>query len=265
MQSTLESPTVHRPPEESGKRRRTLKLLHWDGVGCAERRYPGLVGGSGTTCCVVTDAGDPFEAGPELAGHPGSPGGLKPEMPRARPVEYRIGASAAIPAGDGEFDGASCHLLFGYLSRPERALAEMIRVTSRGGTVAISGVDGNCVWHEPCSPELNRELGAAMSELRGNGFDPMMGRRLFRLACEAGLGGIDVRVRPYDVVAGGIDEAGALVWGKRLEVLAGSLRRHGWSPARAGCLCSLLLEHLRDAQTFTYSVLVMVTGRKPAA
>jgi SAM-dependent methyltransferase len=54
--------------------------------------------------------------------------------PRA---EFRAGDAAAIPADDAAFDVAVSGLVLNFVPDPAAALAEMCRVTARGGRIAI--------------------------------------------------------------------------------------------------------------------------------
>jgi SAM-dependent methyltransferase len=53
-------------------------------------------------------------------------------------VEYRIGDAEALPFADGAFDAviSTCGIMF--VSRPEAAASELVRVTRKGGRVALT-------------------------------------------------------------------------------------------------------------------------------
>ena len=53
-------------------------------------------------------------------------------------VEYRIGDTEALPFADGEFNAviSTCGIMFA--SRPEAAASEVVRVTRKGGRVALT-------------------------------------------------------------------------------------------------------------------------------
>jgi ubiquinone/menaquinone biosynthesis C-methylase UbiE len=52
-------------------------------------------------------------------------------------VQFQVGDAENLPFGDGQFDIAVCRFAFHHFERPESVLAEMVRVTRAGGTVAI--------------------------------------------------------------------------------------------------------------------------------
>jgi SAM-dependent methyltransferase len=55
-------------------------------------------------------------------------------------VDVRQGTAEQLPYADGEFDAALSQLVVHFMSDPAAGLAEMVRVTRAGGTVAA------CVW-----------------------------------------------------------------------------------------------------------------------
>lgn len=57
------------------------------------------------------------------------------------PVEFRSGSVYALPLADGTFDGCYSFLTFDILEHPQKALAEIIRVTRSGGQVVLSAPD----------------------------------------------------------------------------------------------------------------------------
>ena len=53
-------------------------------------------------------------------------------------IQYRIGDAEALPFDDGEFDAviSTCGIMFA--SRPEAAASELVRVTRKGGRIALT-------------------------------------------------------------------------------------------------------------------------------
>lgn len=54
-----------------------------------------------------------------------------------RNTDYRLGDGEALPYADQTFDIVSCKLAFHYFHDPQRAIAEMQRVTRRGGRIVL--------------------------------------------------------------------------------------------------------------------------------
>jgi ubiquinone/menaquinone biosynthesis C-methylase UbiE len=55
-------------------------------------------------------------------------------------ADVREGEAEELPWASGEFDAALCQLVLGFMRDPDRGVAEMVRVTRPGGTVAA------CMW-----------------------------------------------------------------------------------------------------------------------
>lgn len=95
-------------------------------VGCGTGALTGeLAARLGLAAVVAVDPSGPFVAATRER-HPG--------------VEVRHGAAEQLPFPDAAFDAALAQLVVHFMKDPVRGLAEMGRVTRRGGTVAA------CVW-----------------------------------------------------------------------------------------------------------------------
>lgn len=246
--------------ERKTDRALTLEQLLWGGVregvavldlGCAagtiSRMMADLVGETGQVYGVDASDGRLAE-GRAMAGH--------------RPwIEYRAGDAARLPLPDASVDVAWSRFVFEYLPSPEAALAEMIRVTKPGGTVIVGDLDGNCVWHFPEDPVLAREIEQVLITL-GDGFRPFVGRALYTMFVDAGLGNVEVDVRAYHVLAGTIDAEHEAHWRMKIRGVGAAVERGGWPAARARALEERFLAYLQDPRTLTYSVLFTVRGVK---
>ncbi len=96
------------------------------------------------------------------------------------------GDAHRLPYGDGSFDIVFTHFVLLWLADPIGALAEMRRVTRRGGAVlALAEPDyGQRVDQPPALAELGRLQTRA---LRAQGADPEIGGRLGNLFSAAGF------------------------------------------------------------------------------
>lgn len=239
-------------------RRLTLEQLCWAGIKPGDRVLD-MGCAAGTTSRMIGELVGP---GGRVVGIDASreridQGMAHPEQIQS--IEYRQGDACLLPAADAEFDVSWSRFLFEYLNRPREALAELIRVTRPGGTVCVSDLDGNCIWHHPCSGALRSGLTEALRTL-GDSFNPHAGKQLYTLFYEAGLRDIEVDIRPYHSIIGTISRREHAHWQMKLEGVATALRRRGWSESKAAALVYAFSEHLRDPETMTYSVIFTVKG-----
>ena len=90
-------------------------------------------------------------------------------------ARFATGDICKMPFDDGVFDAALAHVVFCHLAEPEKALDEMIRVTRRGGRVAVfdnalagSPGSGWNSWYEATVPErvMKYEVGLRIMDGR---------------------------------------------------------------------------------------------------
>ncbi|WP_447598245.1 methyltransferase domain-containing protein [Nitrospira sp. Nam80] len=74
------------------------------------------------------------------------------------PIDYRQGDALQIQFPEKTFDVARAERLFPYLAAPERALSELIRVTKRGGVVALIEPDFETVMINVSNRTLVRKV-----------------------------------------------------------------------------------------------------------
>jgi len=105
------------------------------------------------------------------------------------PVEYRVMDAARLGFEGERFDGSRADRVLQHLADPERALAEMIRVTKPGGVVAISDTDWGMSAVDLSNRSMVRWMTTMIAENIPNGW---IGRQLPRLFRSAGLRAIEV-------------------------------------------------------------------------
>jgi ubiquinone/menaquinone biosynthesis C-methylase UbiE len=121
------------------------------------------------------------------------------------PVEFRVGDAHALDFADGAFDGARADRVHQHLEDPERALAELIRVTKSGGWVVVAEPDWGSLMVDAPDRETTE---AVLAAIAGRVRHPWMGRRLYGLFQRAGL--VEVSVVAGAAVLTNIAQADAL-------------------------------------------------------
>jgi SAM-dependent methyltransferase len=172
-------------------------------------------------------------------------------------VEHRQGDATALPFADAAFDAARSERLFLHLSHPERAVAEMVRVTRPGGRVVLMDTDWGTRSVDTPEVELERRMARVLSDLcLANGYS---GRRLYGMAVRAGLADVEVDLVPLYVTDYGL-------WRllSRMDVAGEQAVRAGALTADEVARLDESWRALGDAGTFfALTTMVMVSGRRP--
>jgi SAM-dependent methyltransferase len=180
-------------------------------------------------------------------------------------AQFEVADAQALPFASGRFDLVMGRFVLEYLPEKQRAVREMARVCRPRGKVLLQDLDGQLLWHYPEDDRLQKTTDKIVASLAKTGFDPFVGRKLFSLCLEAGLGEIGVQVEPYHLIAGKIDQYNLLLWQTKLEIARPQITKILGSDAAAQKFNAEYLAYLQRPDTFTYSCLFTVTGTKPAA
>lgn len=159
----------------------------WLDVGC----------GTGVLSQVILQFADPAKV--EGIDRSESFIGFAKEHVQDRRVQFEVGEAETLMADSGTFDAAVSGLVLNFISQPDRAVAEMRRVTRSGGVVAAY------VWDYAGGMQMMRHFWDAAIALDPNASELDQGRRfpmchpnaLSQLFESAGLH--DVEVRPIEV------------------------------------------------------------------
>ena len=170
-------------------------FLSWLGIP-AGRKWLDVGCGTGALCAAIVDRCSPTS----VAGVEPSEGFLKTATENlAGRAAFHQGSAAAIPLGDGSVDVVVSGLVLNFVPDQRAALAEMARVTGKGGTIAAY------VWDYAGRMELMRFFWDAAVELNSDAATLDEGVRfrlcrpeaLEKLFAGAGLEGVEVT--PIDI------------------------------------------------------------------
>jgi SAM-dependent methyltransferase len=118
-------------------------------------------------------------------------------------VDCRVADGRDMPFGPAAFDAAFAHWVLLHVDRPEAVVAEMRRVTRRGGRIMAVEIDWETIAVHPGGRDLTRRI---LHHSADRHLDAWMGRRLVDLFRRAGLR--DIVVEPVvDVDTGEGDRA----------------------------------------------------------
>ncbi len=104
-------------------------------------------------------------------------------------VDCRVADGRALPFGPAAFDAACAHWVLAHVDEPGAVIAEMKRVTRRGGRVMCIEIDWETMIVHPAPVALTRRI---LHHAQSRQVDAWSGRRLSPLFREAGLRGIVV-------------------------------------------------------------------------
>ena len=176
-------------------RRVAPQFLSWLGIP-AGRKWLDVGCGTGALCAAVLDSCAPST----VVGVEPSEGFLKTAMENlAGRATFHQGSATAIPLKDGSVDVVVSALVLNFVPDQPAALAEMARVTGKGGTIA------GYVWDYAGKMELIRCFWDAAVELDPNAAKLDEGARftlcrpdaLEKLFTGAGLRGVEIK--PLDI------------------------------------------------------------------
>ena len=170
-------------------------------------------------------------------------------------VEHLRGDALALPFRDGEFAATRSERLFQHLSAPERALAEMARVTRPGGRVVVMDTDWGSRSVDAPEPALERRMASVLAGLLANAYS---GRRLRGMFVRQGLAELEVEVFPTCVTGYGL-------WRllSRMEMAEAEAVRSGvMSPDEVRRLDEGLRAIDAEGAFFAVTNLVLVSGRR---
>jgi ubiquinone/menaquinone biosynthesis C-methylase UbiE len=109
-------------------------------------------------------------------------------------VVHREADAGALPFADASFDSCRSERLFQHLTHPERALAEMVRVTKPGGWVVVLDGEWGAMSVDTSEVDIERRLMRVKAErCFANGYS---GRRLYGMFRRSGLAEVSVEVLP---------------------------------------------------------------------
>lgn len=116
-------------------------------------------------------------------------------------VDCRVADGRSLPFGLAAFDAAFCHWVLLHVDRPDEVIAEMKRVTRRGGRVMSIEVDWETAMVHPGDRALTRRI---LNHSADRNLDPWIGRRLPGLYARSGL--VDIVIAPLVLIDQGHDD-----------------------------------------------------------
>lgn len=102
-------------------------------------------------------------------------------------IKFALGNVDDLEFEDGVFDLSYCRLVLMHVRTPIKTVAELKRVTKRGGVVAVSDQDDGGIIVYPELPKMMQIFSKYESWAKKRGEDRFIGRKLFSVLKQAGL------------------------------------------------------------------------------
>ena len=165
----------------------------------------------------------------------------------------------ALPFPDGAFDVVWTKYLLQWLKVPEKALAELKRVTKPGGFVVSCDYAGFGIEHFPIASDLDRQIREVISQL----VDCEIGRKVAPFMIALGFDDVGVKIETDTLftVIGRIDPERRWNWEKQLEAARPHIVQIMGSKTNADRLIERLLAHYDDPMTCSFTELYFTRGR----
>jgi ubiquinone/menaquinone biosynthesis C-methylase UbiE len=129
-----------------------------------------------------------------------------------RNVRFELGNIDNLRYDDGFFDLAYCNLVLMHMKNPVKTVAELKRVTKKGGIVAASDTDDGALLIHPPMPRFS-DLWSRFGEWANKrGMDRQIGRKLYSIFSETHLNPIKIHPIPMLATQQDPDELRGIVY-----------------------------------------------------
>ena len=168
-----------------------------------------------------------------------------------------------LPFDDNAYDFVFSRFVFEYLKYPQKALSEIKRVCRQNGTIMVQDIDGQFISQYPEDMELSENIKLIFQKInQSNGFDQIIGRKLFHLFRVNDIRQIDVQFEPYHLIYGEINSQEYDDWKNKLFTGKTHLEQHSDIEHNLNKYIELYLAYLKRDDTLSFSNLFTVYGIK---
>ena len=180
----------------------------------------------------------------------------------AKNVDFQQGDAYGSNLPADSFDLVHMRFVASTAGAPERLIHEAMRLTRRGGIVALQEPDASTLNCYPPHPAWDRLKAALLGAFSGVGADLELAKRLYAVVRQAGLE--DVQYRPFLIGVRSMDPMVDYL-PSTVESLRGTVIKLGLlSEAEFPVVLAECRSHLRNPETaFTMYTVAQVWGRKP--
>jgi SAM-dependent methyltransferase len=183
-----------------------------------------------------------------------------------RSIEFRL-MDLREPLDElGQFDFIWMRfVLEHYLKGAQDIIAMVERSLAPGGTLCLLDLDYNNLSHYPIKPKMEMVLQLLMQKMiQSYNFDPYVGRKLYTYLYDQSFREIRVNMIPHHLIYGDLRESDDFNWLKKIEMASVKARENfdAYPGGYEGFLEDFTA-FFRDPRRFTYTPLMICTGKKP--
>jgi ubiquinone/menaquinone biosynthesis C-methylase UbiE len=173
-------------------------------------------------------------------------------------LQFEQGDIFNLPFSDGYFDLVWSKYVLQWTNDPAAAVAELRRVTKRGGSVVCCNFDGFALTHWPEDEGLQRDAERVFSAL----IDPFVGRKMVSFFVQAGVTNVTVDFEPDRLFTtiGRIDPERRRNWVTQFGAIRPHVARILGSEHKADDFIERLLHFYDRPDTSSYTALYFVRG-----
>ncbi len=152
-----------------------------------------------------------------------------------------------------------------YLQGAVDIIENAARSLKPGGTLCLLDLDYNCLSHYPLPDQMEQTLKGIMEKImREYNFDPFAGRKLYTHMYDLGFEDIQVHLLPHHLMHGELKASDDFNWLKKVQMASVKARDlfNSYPGGHEGFFNDFI-KSAHDPRRFTYSPLIVCTGKKP--
>jgi ubiquinone/menaquinone biosynthesis C-methylase UbiE len=182
-------------------------------------------------------------------------------------MEFRVMDLRKPLNGLGQFDFIWIRFVLEYfLEGAKDIVTTLAGSLAPGGTMCLLDLDYNSMSHYPIKPEMEMVLKMIVQKMMHSyNFDPYAGRKLYAYLYDQGFRDIEVNMIAHHLIYGDLSDSDDFNWIKKIEMASVK----AWDtfeqyPGGHEGLVDDFTAFFHDPRRFTYTPLIICTGRKPA-
>jgi len=181
-------------------------------------------------------------------------------------IEFRLMDLRAPLDELGKFDFIWIRFVLEYyLEGSVDIIKNAAQSLKRDGTLCLLDLDYNCLSHYPMNPAMESVLMKIVRKMASKyNFDSFVGRKLYTYLYDLGFRDIEVKLIAHHLFCGALDSADSFNWIKKVQMTSHKAKElYKDYPGGYDAFFKDVNDSFQDPRRFTYTPLMVCTGRKP--